>query len=53
VLTAEDQQQIERVTRIAPQYPYWHRIAAGMDRIDPAEAPFMELHRQTMKLQSE
>ena len=53
VLTAEDQQQIERVTRIAPQYPYWHRIAAGMDRIDPAEAPFIELHRQTMKLQSE
>lgn len=53
LLTAEDQQLLERVTRIAPQYPYWHRIAAGMDRIDPAEAPFIELHRQTMKQQKQ
>lgn len=51
VLTADDLEQLEQVTRIAPQYPYWHRIAAGMDRIDPAEAPFIELHRKTMKLQ--
>lgn len=50
-LTADDLEQLEQVTRIAPQYPYWHRIAAGMDRIDPAEAPFIELHRKTMKLQ--
>jgi hypothetical protein len=44
---------LEQVTRIAPQYPYWHRIAAGMDRIDPAEAPFIELYRQTMKQQKQ
>ncbi|MBA6116762.1 aldo/keto reductase [Pseudomonas putida] len=49
VLTPKDQAQLEQVTRIAPQYPYWHRIAAQMDRIDPAEAAFIELHRETMK----
>lgn len=48
VLQPDDLDQLERATRLAPQYPYWHRIAAQMDRIDPAEAPFIELYRQTM-----
>lgn len=51
VLLPEDLEQMEQATRIAPQYPYWHRIAAEMDRIDPAEAPFIALHRKTMQRQ--
>ncbi|GGK00035.1 aldo/keto reductase [Pseudomonas matsuisoli] len=49
-LTGEDIDRLERVTRQAPLYPYWHRVTAGMDRIDPAEKPFLDGHRQTMAL---
>lgn len=47
-LSDEQRQKIEQVTRQAPQYPYWHRFTAGMDRIDPAEKPFLDEHRQTL-----
>ena len=50
VLSIEDLAQLEAATRIAPQYPYWHRIAAEMDRIDPVEAPFIAMYKDTMRL---
>jgi aryl-alcohol dehydrogenase-like predicted oxidoreductase len=40
--------RIEQATRPAPQYPYWHRFTSGMDRIDPAEQPFLDEYRQTL-----
>ena len=48
-LTEEELQQIERVTRPAPRYPYWHRFTSGMDRIDPAEQPFLDEYRETVE----
>ena len=47
-LSNEQRQRIERVTRPAPRYPYWHRFTSGMDRIDPAEQPFLDEYRQTL-----
>lgn len=49
VLTEEQFARIERASRQAPRYPYWHRITAAMDRIDPAEAPFLTEMRKTME----
>lgn len=48
VLSDEQRQKIEQVTRPAPQYPYWHRFTSGMDRLDAAEKPFLDEHRQTI-----
>ncbi len=48
-LSEEERARIEEATRIRPLYPYWHRITTNMDRIDKAEAPFLEGHRKTME----
>lgn len=48
-LTPEQIQRIERATRPAPRYPYWHRFTSGMDRIDPAEQPFLDEYRETVE----
>ncbi|XXN66071.1 aldo/keto reductase (plasmid) [Enterobacter ludwigii] len=47
-LSDEQRQRIEQVTRPAPNYPYWHRFTSGMDRIDPAEQPFLNEYQQTL-----
>ncbi|WP_245391856.1 aldo/keto reductase [Salinicola aestuarinus] len=47
-LTAEEHERLERITRPAPQYPYWHRVVSGMDRIDSAEKPFLDGYRETI-----
>jgi aryl-alcohol dehydrogenase-like predicted oxidoreductase len=51
-LTAAQFQRIEQASRQAPRYPYWHRVTASMDRIDPAEATFLNEHRHTMESRS-
>ncbi|WP_110647208.1 aldo/keto reductase [Salinicola peritrichatus] len=48
-LSEEENQRLERLTRPAPLYPYWHRIVAGMDRLDPAEKPFLDGYAETIK----
>ncbi len=48
-LTPEQTRRIESVSRRQPLYPYWHRVIAGMDRIDPAEQPFLDEQRQTLE----
>ena len=48
-LTAEESARIEAATRREPLYPYWHRIVAGMDRLDPAEQPFLAEQRKTLE----
>lgn len=47
-LADEHRDRIEAVSRQAPRYPYWHRITASMDRLDPAEAPFLAEAQRTM-----
>ena len=47
-LSEAQRQRIEKVTRPAPQYPYWHRFTSGMDRLDPAEQVFLDEYRQTL-----
>jgi len=52
-LSDEQLKRIERATRPAPQYPYWHRFTAGMDRIDPSEEPFLNEYRETLQERSD
>ncbi len=47
-LSDEQRQRIEQATRPAPRYPYWHRFTSGMDRLDPAEKPFLNEYQQTL-----
>ncbi|RKR02390.1 aryl-alcohol dehydrogenase-like predicted oxidoreductase [Kushneria sinocarnis] len=47
-LSQQEIDRIESATRPAPLYPYWHRIVAGMDRIDKAEKPFLDNFRSTI-----
>nr|WP_298414206.1 aldo/keto reductase [uncultured Halomonas sp.] len=48
-LSDEEHQRLEKATRPAPLYPYWHRIVCGMDRLDPAEKPFLDGYAETIK----
>lgn len=48
-LSAEATARLEAAGRPGPLYPYWHRVATGMDRLDDAEKPFLEGYRQTMQ----
>lgn len=47
-LSNEQIQRIEKATRPAPRYPYWHRFTSGMDRLDPAEKPFLDEYKETL-----
>ncbi|WIX34406.1 aldo/keto reductase [Salinicola sp. JS01] len=52
-LSEAEQRQLEQLTRPAPLYPYWHRVVAGMDRLDPAEKPFLDGYAATIKHRSD
>lgn len=47
-LSTSDIEKIEGSSRQAPRYPYWHRITADMDRVDGAEATYLQEHRKTI-----
>lgn len=49
-LSAEEHARIERATRPAPAYPYWHRAMNGMDRPEPADRELIDGMRETMGL---
>ncbi|WP_106478307.1 aldo/keto reductase [Phytohalomonas tamaricis] len=51
-LSDDEVNRIEEATRPAPLYPYWHRIVSGMDRLDPAEKPFLDGYRKTIEKNS-
>ncbi|MCK0714695.1 aldo/keto reductase [Chromohalobacter sarecensis] len=48
-LSEEETQRLEKLTRPAPLYPYWHRLVSGMDRLDPAEKPFLDGYAETIE----
>ncbi|AIX74334.1 MAG: aldo/keto reductase [Mixta calida] len=48
-LSDEQRTRIEKATRPAPRYPYWHRYTAGMDRLDPAEEVFLREYFDTLE----
>ncbi|MCM2973088.1 aldo/keto reductase [Larsenimonas suaedae] len=48
-LDDSETERLDRLTQQAPQYPYWHRVVSGMDRIDPAERPFLDEHERTIR----
>lgn len=52
-LSPEEHQRLEKLTRPAPLYPYWHRVVSGMDRLDPAEKPFLDGFSETIKNRSD
>ena len=52
-LDQDDIDRIEAATRPAPQYPYWHRVVSGMDRIDRAEKTFIDHYRKTIENRSD
>ncbi len=49
-LTEDEIARIERATRPAPIYPYWHRAMNGTDRPEPADAELIAGMRETMGL---
>ncbi|MGP4132284.1 aldo/keto reductase [Pantoea tagorei] len=48
-LSEAQRERIEKATRPAPQYPYWHRFTSGMDRLDPSEKVFLNEYGQTIE----
>jgi aryl-alcohol dehydrogenase-like predicted oxidoreductase len=49
-LTQDEHDRIERVARPAPIYPLWHRAMNSIDMGSPAEMPYLEGYRQSMKI---
>ncbi|RMP42483.1 hypothetical protein ALO95_200194 [Pseudomonas syringae pv. antirrhini] len=48
-LTPEQISRIEKNTRRQPLHPYWQRLTGQVDRLDPAELPFLREHFDTIR----
>ena len=46
VLTADETERLEAVSRPTLLYPYWHQVASAGKRLSPADLTLLERHRE-------
>ncbi|GAB4074749.1 aldo/keto reductase [Barrientosiimonas marina] len=51
VLTEDEHDKIESVTRPEPFYPLWHRVMSSFDRGSPSEMPYLKGYKKSMNIE--